>query len=76
MRTQTLSLAIALALGGVVGPAAAQGKGALSGVERKIVSAVDSHNVEALELLIRTVNINSGTLNFAGVRKVGDLFRA
>jgi glutamate carboxypeptidase len=76
MRTQTLPLAIALALGAIVAPAAAQGKGSLSKVERKIVSAVDRHNDAALELLIRVVNINSGTMNFAGVRQVGDVFRA
>lgn len=38
--------------------------------------AVDSHNAAALALLERTVNINSGSLNFAGVRHVGDIFRA
>jgi glutamate carboxypeptidase len=76
MRTQTLPLAIVLALGAIVGPAAAQGKGSLSKVERRIASAVDAHNKEALDLLIRAVNINSGTMNFAGVREVGDVFRA
>ena len=60
----------------MAGPAAAQSKGSLSRVERKIVSAVDAHNAEALDLLIRVVNINSGTMNFAGVRQVGDVFRA
>ena len=38
--------------------------------------AVDAHNAEALALLERLVNINSGTMNFAGVRKVGDVLRA
>ncbi|HET7551165.1 MAG TPA: M20/M25/M40 family metallo-hydrolase [Gemmatimonadaceae bacterium] len=76
MRTQTLPLALVLALGAIVGPAGAQGKRALSKAEQKIVSAVDRHNDEALDLLIRVVNINSGTMNFAGVRQVGDVFRA
>ncbi|HEU6450444.1 MAG TPA: M20/M25/M40 family metallo-hydrolase [Gemmatimonadaceae bacterium] len=76
MRTQTLPLALVLALGAIVGPAAAQGKGKLSRAEQKIVSAVDRHNQEALDLLIRVVNINSGTMNFAGVRQVGDVFAA
>jgi len=40
------------------------------------VRAVDAHNAEALTLLERIVNINSGTMNFAGVRKVGDVLRA
>src|SRR6185436_5693725 len=44
--------------------------------ERAIASYVDAHNDEALALLERVVNINSGTQNFAGVRRVGDIFRA
>src|SRR6476661_1676760 len=48
----------------------------LSAAERKIVAAVDTRNAQALALLERVVNINSGTMNFAGVRKVGDAFRA
>src|SRR5436190_8634051 len=43
--------------------------------ERAIVSAVDGGNADALALLEKAVNINSGTQNFAGVRRVGDLFR-
>jgi len=76
MRTHILPVALCLALGAIVGPAAAQGKGAISTAERKIVSAVDRHNGAALDLLTRVVNINSGTMNFAGVREVGDVFRA
>jgi glutamate carboxypeptidase len=44
--------------------------------ERDIVRAVDSHSAEALALLERVVNVNSGTLNVAGVRRVGDIFKA
>jgi glutamate carboxypeptidase len=44
--------------------------------ERAIVRAVDAHNQEALGLLERVVNINSGTQNLAGVREVGKVFRA
>jgi glutamate carboxypeptidase len=40
-----------------------------------ITSYVDSHNAEALALLERVVNINSGTQNPDGVRAVGDVFR-
>jgi glutamate carboxypeptidase len=43
--------------------------------ERAIVTAVDAGNPAALALLETAVNINSGTQNFAGVRRVGDLFR-
>lgn len=49
---------------------------ALTSTERTIETAVDSHNREALALLERIVNINSGTMNFAGVRQVGDILRA
>ncbi|MGE5731549.1 MAG: M20/M25/M40 family metallo-hydrolase [Gemmatimonas sp.] len=49
---------------------------ALTATERAIATAVDSHNSEALALLERIVNINSGTMNFAGVRQVGDVLRA
>ena len=46
----------------------------LSPDERALVAHVDAHNAEALTLLERAVNINSGTQNFAGVREVGKLF--
>jgi glutamate carboxypeptidase len=47
-----------------------------SPTEQAITKAVDAHNAEALALLEKVVNINSGTRNFDGVRKVGDVFRA
>ena len=40
-----------------------------SSPEQSIVASVDAHNAEALALLEKVVNINSGTQNFAGVRK-------
>jgi glutamate carboxypeptidase len=48
----------------------------LAGEERAIVQAVDARNADALALLERVVNINSGTQNLAGVRAVGQIFRA
>jgi glutamate carboxypeptidase len=48
----------------------------LTPAERAIVTYVDAHNDEALALLERVVNINSGTQNFDGVRDVGRIFRA
>jgi glutamate carboxypeptidase len=45
-------------------------------VERAIVRHVDEHDAEGLALRERTVNINSGTMNFAGVREVGAVLRA
>ena len=53
-----------------------QSGSALSSAERALVSYVDAHNGEALALLERVVNINSGTQNFEGVREVGRVFRA
>ena len=46
----------------------------LSNTEKKIVSYINTHLPEAEKLLIETVNINSGTLNIAGVKKVGEIF--
>ena len=48
---------------------------ALSKTERAIVAAVDPRNAEGLALLEKLVNINSGTMNFAGVRQVADVLR-
>ncbi len=58
----------------VAAPIAAQVQ--LSDVEQALARYVDKHNNEALALLEQVVNINSGTMNFAGVRQVGDIFRA
>ncbi|MBL0740409.1 M20/M25/M40 family metallo-hydrolase [Chryseolinea lacunae] len=55
-----------------VGAAQAQ----LSKIEKKLVANVDAHRAEALKLLEEVVNINSGTMNFEGVQKVGQIFRA
>ena len=47
----------------------------LSDVERRIASEVDAAAEEAIALLERTVNLNSGSMNFDGVREIGVLFR-
>ena len=47
----------------------------LSPTEQKIAQAVDANIPETNALLERLVNINSGTLNPAGVRKVADVLR-
>lgn len=46
-----------------------------SKVEKKIVRAVDKHTSESLALLKEAVSINSGTMNFDGVKQVGELFK-
>ena len=54
--------------------ASAQGV-AQSSDERALARFIDDHNTEAVALLEKDVNINSGTQNHAGVRAVGSLFR-
>lgn len=43
--------------------------------EKQIIKAVDKHSESAIELIKKSVNINSGTMNFQGVREVGSLFQ-
>ncbi len=43
----------------------------LAPAERSAARHVDSHQAEAVALLERLVNLNSGTMNLAGVRAVG-----
>ncbi len=45
-----------------------------SHTEQKIVRHIDGEQEQALELLKKVVNMNSGTMNFAGVRSAGDIF--
>ncbi len=46
----------------------------LSRIEKKILKQVNLNNEEAIIFLEKVVNINSGTLNKIGVRKVGKVF--
>jgi len=48
----------------------------LTETEQRIVAAVKQRNPQALQLLEKSVRINSGTLNTEGVRAVGEVFRA
>lgn len=57
-------------------PPLAAASGPLDATERAIVRAVDAGNDAALALLERIVDINSGTMNLAGVREVGAVLRA
>ena len=45
-----------------------------SSTEREILKYVESYKEEAILFLEKLVNINSGTMNHAGVRKVGQIF--
>ncbi|MFM7719830.1 MAG: M20/M25/M40 family metallo-hydrolase, partial [Sediminibacterium sp.] len=53
--------------------AAAVSKG-LTKEEKQVMAWIDAHMPQAIEMLKESVNINSGTLNIAGVKKVGALF--
>lgn len=47
----------------------------LSPEEEAIARYVEEHTEEAITLLERTVNVNSGTLNLDGVRRVAEMMR-
>ena len=42
--------------------------------EQKIIEYIDANMPRAIALLKEAVNVNSGTLNIEGVKKVGALF--
>ncbi|MDB9866900.1 M20/M25/M40 family metallo-hydrolase [Pseudomonadales bacterium] len=44
-----------------------------SDLEQRILIEVDNNNSQAIALLTELVNINSGTMNFEGVKAVGEL---
>lgn len=48
----------------------------LNKAEAKMVATVDAEYERSVELLEKLVNQNSGTMNFEGVRKVGEMMRA
>ena len=47
---------------------------ALNKEEQKVIDYIDANMPRAIALLKESVNINSGTLNIAGVKKVGEIF--
>ncbi|WP_276390471.1 M20/M25/M40 family metallo-hydrolase [Eudoraea chungangensis] len=47
----------------------------LTNVEKKLIKTVEKNNTEAIAFLEKVVNINSGTLNKEGVKKVGTIFK-
>ena len=66
-----LILAVVMAMG-LAAPALAQ----TSEAERTMMRTVAAEHDRHIALLERLVNVNSGTLNLAGVRVVGDMVRA
>ncbi len=47
----------------------------LSGDEQKIVASVKGHHDQSVALLEKLVNVNSGTLNIAGVTRIADMLK-
>ncbi len=60
----------------LVAAVATAGAQQISPTEQQIVQYIDAHSDEAIELLERVVNMNSGTMNHEGVREVGRAFAA
>lgn len=73
---RTVSCFGAVAALSVATAAAASAQKGLSPTEQKIRASVERHRDAQVDFLERVVNINSGTLNVKGVRRVGDAFRA
>ncbi|MFN2421879.1 MAG: M20/M25/M40 family metallo-hydrolase [Gemmatimonadota bacterium] len=63
---------VVLALSGAPHPMAGQ----LAPEEERMVAWIAGHEEQAIALVQRVVDINSGTMNHEGVRQVGDVFRA
>ena len=72
MNTLTLKLCCSAALVAISPAAYAK----LSPPEAKMVATVDAEYERSVALLERLVNQNSGTMNFPGVKTVGDMMRA
>lgn len=72
MTFRSLTLGALLASTICIAPAHAQ----LSMPEAKMAATVDAEYERSVNLLERLVNQNSGTMNFAGVKTVGEMMRA
>lgn len=69
----TLALTLVLTLAGASSAVCAAG---LSVPEQRVVKAATAETPRAIELLETLVDINSGSLNLEGVKRVGDIMRA
>jgi glutamate carboxypeptidase len=70
-----LSIIIAMtSLAQKVKTTAANASQGLTKDEQQVMAWIDAHMPQAIEMLKESVNINSGTLNIEGVKKVGALF--
>ena len=68
-------VALALAFAAVLAPSRARAQ-TLSPAEQKIKAYVEQHQADEVALLEHAVDIQSQTMDFAGVRHIGALFRA
>lgn len=59
----------------LIGAAQAGADAPRNSAEQALTRAVEREQQASIALLEQIVNVNSGTMNFAGVRKVGDLLR-
>ena len=71
--TPFIALVFALPLACVTSAVCAAG---LSATDQRVVKAAAAETPRAIELLETLVNINSGSLNVEGVKRVGDVMRA
>jgi len=76
-KTSLIFLSILIAMTSVaqkVKTPAANATQGLTKDEQQVMAWIDAHMPQAIEMLKASVNINSGTLNIKGVKKVGALF--
>ena len=76
-KTSLILLSILIAMTSVaqkVKTTAANTAQGLTKEEQQVMAWIDAHMPQAIEMLKESVNINSGTLNIEGVKKVGALF--
>ena len=76
-KTSLILLAIVFAMTSIAQKASSTATVADKGLtkeEQQVLAWIDAHMPQAIELLKESVNINSGTLNIEGVKKVGALF--
>jgi glutamate carboxypeptidase len=76
-KTSLILLSILIAMTSIaqkVKTSAANAAQGLTKEEQQVMAWIDAHMPQAIEMLKESVNINSGTLNIEGVKKVGALF--
>jgi glutamate carboxypeptidase len=75
MRNATRNLTTLVAIGcAVLGLGGAAGAAGLGATERKAAAVIDRGVPGWLKVLEETVNANTGTMNFVGIRDVGEFF--